>query len=52
MIMMTRRRSFSDRHPACRPEKVGEEVVEAQQVRIIGDDWDGDRHAIEDTEML
>jgi hypothetical protein len=33
-------------------EKVGEEVVEAQQVSIIGDDWDGDRHAIEDTAML
>ncbi len=33
-------------------EKLGEEVVEEQQVRIVGVDWDGDRHAIEDSEML
>jgi hypothetical protein len=31
---------------------VGEEVVEAQQVSIVGDGWDGDRYAIKDTEIL
>ncbi len=44
--------SYADM-PSCKSfEKVGEVVVEAQQVRIVGNGWDGDRHAIEDTEML